>query len=225
VSRGTERDEWDDFFGGAQRVFTRRPLVPVLGNHEYQGTNGPWMYVRLFTLPENGSVFIPPEQAYSFTYGNALVVALDSNQPPEFQSEWLEHILASTHATWKFVAFHHPPYVSRANRDTREIRQVWGEVFDRYHVDLVLSGHDHAYLRTYPMRGETRVAGPAEGTIYLISNSGAKYYEQIQTDYAQVGMTRVSLYQVFTIDGGGKRLTCRAYDMDGVVKDEFVIEK
>jgi 3',5'-cyclic AMP phosphodiesterase CpdA len=33
------------------------------------------------------------------------------------------------------------------------IRQSWLPLFDKYEVDLVLSGHEHDYERTYPVRG------------------------------------------------------------------------
>ncbi len=37
VNRGAERWDWDSFFENSKDVFDRRQLVPVLGNHEYQG--------------------------------------------------------------------------------------------------------------------------------------------------------------------------------------------
>ena len=55
--------------------------------------------------------------------------------------------------------------------------------------------------------------------------SGTKYYEQRQNDYAEVGFTRVSTYQVLDIQLDGNRLVYRARDFDGKVRDEFVIEK
>jgi hypothetical protein len=33
------------------------------------------------------------------------------------------------------------------------IRRTWLPLFDRYEVDLVLSGHEHDYERSYPVRG------------------------------------------------------------------------
>ena len=33
------------------------------------------------------------------------------------------------------------------------IRRAWLPLFDKYEVDLVLSGHEHDYERTYPVRG------------------------------------------------------------------------
>jgi hypothetical protein len=224
VNRGAERDDWDRLFENAKGVYDRRQLVPVLGNHEYQGGE-PNLYLEQFTLLTNGPSTIAPEKAYSFRYSNALFVVLDSNLPADTQAAWLEEQLANTDATWKFVVYHHPAYSSGANRDNREVRTVWGALFDKYHVDLALQGHDHAYLRTYPMKNEQRVASPAEGTIYIVSVSGTKFYEQPPHDYTEVGMTNTATYQVLDIQIDGNRLVYRAYDVDGKLKDEFVIEK
>jgi hypothetical protein len=75
------------------------------------------------------------------------------------------------------------------------------------------------------MRGQQRVATAKDGTIYIISVSGIKYYEQPAHDYTEVGLTKLSTYQVLDIHIDGKRLVYRAHDVDGKVRDEFVIEK
>lgn len=225
VNRGNERDDWDSFFHNAAGVYDRRQLVPAIGNHEDQGELGPWMYLALFDLPDDGPAGIEPERAYAFEYSNALFVILDSNLPAASQTEWLEEQLANTKATWKFVVYHHPAYSSGPRRDNPEVRSLWGALFDKYHVDLALQGHDHAYLRTWPMRDQKRVDSPREGTIYIVSVSGTKYYEQGEFDYTEFGMTNVSTYQVLDIQIEGNKLTYKAYDIDGNVRDEFVIEK
>jgi len=46
------------------------------------------------------------------------------------------------------------------------IRQAWLPLFDKYEVDLVLSGHEHDYERSYPVRGYD--AGP-HGTVETLS--------------------------------------------------------
>lgn len=224
VNRGNQRDDWDSFFHNAQSVFDRRPLVPVIGNHECQGGH-PTMYLRQFALPSNGPADLEPERAYAFEYANALFVILDSNLDPARQTAWLEQQLAATRATWKFVAYHHPAYSSTPGRDNVAVREQWTPLFDRYHVDLVLQGHDHAYLRTHPLKAGQPVASAAEGTVYLVSVSGTKMYEQAARDYTAVGLTQVSTYQVLDIQISGDRLVYRAYDGDGTVRDEFVIEK
>ena len=224
VNRGAERWDWDSFFENSKGVFNRRPIVPVLGNHEYQGVE-PRLYLAQFALPRNGPKTIPPERAYSFEYSNAKFIILDSNLDAAKQTAWLEKELANTKALWKFVSYHHPAYSSGGNRDNLDVRKLWTPIFDKYHVDLALQGHDHAYLRTYPMRDQKRVASAKDGTVYVISVSGTKHYDQAQHDYSEVGLTKVSTYQVLDIQITGNRLVYRAHDVDGQVRDEFVIEK
>jgi hypothetical protein len=144
---------------------------------------------------------------------------------PAEQTAWLENELKNTEATWKFVTYHQPAYSSGANRDNPEVRALWGALFDKYHVDLALQGHDHAYLRTWPMYNQKRVATAAEGTIYIVSTSGTKYYDQGQFDYTEVGFTKTNTYQVLDIKIDGDTLTYKAHGADGKVLDEFVIEK
>ena len=224
VNRGAERWDWDSFFENSKGVFDRRPVVPVLGNHEYQSPE-PRLYLAEFALLRNGPKTIPPERAYSFEYSNAKFIILDSNLDPAKQTAWLEKQLANTKAVWKFVSYHHPAYSSGGNRDNLEVRQLWTPLFDKYHVDLALQGHDHAYLRTYPMRDQKRVATAKDGTVYVIAVSGTKHYDQLPHDYTEVGLTKVSTYQVLDIQITGNRLVYRAHDVDGKVRDEFVIEK
>ena len=224
VNRGAERNDWDSLFHNAKGVYDRRQLVPAIGNHECQGGH-PTLYLNQFTLPRNGPSGIEPERAYSFEYANALFVILDSNLDPLKQTAWLEEKLSGTRATWKFVVYHHPAYSSGGNRDNAELRAAWTPLFDKYHVDLALQGHDHAYLRTYPMKANKRVASPKDGTVYIISVSGTKAYKQEKHDYTEFGMTNVATYQVLDIQISGNRLVYRAYDIDGKLRDELVIEK
>jgi acid phosphatase type 7 len=224
VSRGAERDDWDALFHNAEGIYDRRQLVPVLGNHECQGGQ-PKLYLSFFNLPTNGPAAVAPERAYAFDYGNALFVVLDSNLKPELQTEWLEKQLADTRAKWKFVIYHHPMYSSAPKRDNKAVRESWGPIFDKYHVDLALQGHDHAYLRTFPMKGNRPAGGVKDGTVYIVSVSGTKFYKQDTRDYTEFAMTNIATYQVLDIQISGDRLVYRAYDIDGTLRDELVIEK
>jgi len=228
VDLGSDLDNWTTFLRYGTDVYSQRPVMPCIGNHECMA-KGPQTYLRIFDLPRNGPAELEPERAYSFTYGNALFVILDSNLSAQSQAAWLERQLAASAATWKFVMFHHPAYSSDPTQDHAALRSAWVPIFDRYHVDLVLQGHEHAYLRTYPLRAGRRVARAADGTIYLISVSGSKMYEQAQRPYTEVGFTNTATFS--TIDlvpaatGGGGWLAYRAYDSWGRVRDEFAITK
>ncbi len=224
VNRGAHRDDWDTYFENAEGVLDHRQIVPCPGNHEYHGGDCE-LYLEHFSLPLNGSKNITEEKSYVVEYSNAVFIVLDSNLEPETQTEWLEEQLKNTEKTWKFVVYHHPAYSSGARRDNPEIRKLWGDLFDKYHVDVALQGHDHAYLRTYPMYDQKRVETAADGTIYIVSVSGTKFYDQGDFDYTEFGMTKVSTYQVLDILIHGDKLVYRAYDQEGNVRDDFVIEK
>lgn len=224
VNRGAERDDWDNLFANAAGVYDRRPLVPVIGNHECQGGH-PTLYLQQFALPHNGPPGLEAERCYAFEYSNALFVVLDSNLDPATQTDWLEEQLARSRATWKFVSYHHPAYSSAPNRDNQKLRELWTPLFDKYHVDLALQGHDHAYLRTYPLKASQRVASPKDGTVYIVSVSGTKMYKQDPREYTEFGLTNVSTYQVLDLQISGNRMVYRAYDLDGQLRDELVIEK
>jgi 3',5'-cyclic AMP phosphodiesterase CpdA len=93
---------------------------------------------------------------FSFDYGNAHWTVLDSNPyvdwtDPDIRG-WVERDLADAQAaTWRFVAFHHPPFnSSRAHFGDQRMR-VLAEVFEAGRVDVVWSGHVHNYQRTFPL--------------------------------------------------------------------------
>ena len=230
VDRGNERTNWDHFFLRGAGVFDRVPIMPCVGNHEYLDM-GPRLYRAFFELPHNGPAGIDADLVYQFECGDACVVVLDSTlavwdpRAARRQADWLDKILGRTKASWKFVMFHHPVYPSHPWRDSPAMRENWVPILDKHHVDLVLQGHDHAYQRTYPLRGHRRVDRPGDGTIYVIAVSGDKFVEQAERDYVEVGRSGVSTYQTIEIDSHSNRLTYRARTEDGTIVDELEIEK
>jgi hypothetical protein len=230
VDRGNERTNWDHFFLRATEIFERVPVMPCVGNHEYLD-QGPRLYRSFFSLPKNGPQGVEPGLVYGFEHGGAFFAILDSTlassdaRQARRQAEWLDHALSETLAAWKFVMFHHPVYPSHPERDTPVLREHWVPIFDKHHVAMVLQGHDHAYLRTYPMQGHHPVASPREGTIYVVAVSGDKFYDQRLSDYIEVGFTRTSTYQTIEIDNVTDRLTYRAWTDEGAVVDQLVISR
>lgn len=222
VGTGLHRDDWDHFFEYSSDVFRQRPVAPALGNHDDQDGLGAWMYLSMFGLPENGPKRFEPERSYSFEYANALFVILDVTSSIEKQRRWLEEQLANTSATWKFVVFHFPPYALGYDYD--DIRETWGTVFDRYHVDVVMSGHVHYYLRTHPMNDGKCVESPTDGTVYLITVSvPSRDRKREPPEHVAALFGGGPLYQTFDIDGN--RLVMRAHNLQGEIRDEFAIQK
>ena len=230
VDRGNERSNWDHFFLRAVGVFDAVPFMPAVGNHEYLD-KGPQIYRATFDLPKNGPPGIDPNLVYSFEYAEAFVAVLDSNlaiydaRAAALQAAWLDEALSRTRATWKFVAFHHPIYASHPSRANPQLGQAWGPVFDKHHVDLVLTGHDHAYLRSKPMKGGHTVADPADGTVYVVSVSGEKFYGQEPHEYTEKGLTHLATYQTIDVEVASRRLLYQSFDKQGRRVDTLTIQK
>ena len=98
--------------------------------------------------------------------GDLKFVAADDSLVPDFtggtpnlQTIWLERTLREARhddGVDMIVVFMHQCAMSTSvpgNGSDLGIRQAWLPLFDRYEVDLVLSGHEHDYERTYPVRG------------------------------------------------------------------------
>ena len=165
---------------------------------------------------------------YSFDYGNAHFIALNSNaqdapfQRGDPQTEWLiADLEAHRDATWTFVFFHHPLFRAHATRGVTPQRWVWQPIFDEYGVDLVINGHDHYYMRSHPIgkyQGE-----PGRGVYHLISGGGgAPTYPMAPKAHAAA---RRRVHHITAVDVTGDRLVGRAVDLDGNEFDAFVIDQ
>lgn len=230
VDRGNERGNWDHFFLRGAGVFEGLPLMPCVGNHEYLD-KGPEIFSKSFRLPRNGPGGIPHDLTYAFEYSDSFVAVLDSN-PAVYsgamarrQAEWLDDRLSRTKARWKFVVFHHPIYPSHPSRSQPQLAAAWVPIFDRHEVDLVFQGHDHAYLRTYPMRSDRPVKAGERGTVYVVSVSGQKFVPLADRDYTSRGFADVATYQTVDISPRRRMLLYRALDVEGRELDRFEIHK
>lgn len=222
VSDGLQRDQWDDLFSFSKDIICHKPLMCVPGNHDNRSGLGAKMYQEMFSYPKNGPNGVPSEQTYSFRYKNALFLMIDCTSPYDVQTQWIENQLANTDATWKFVMFHFPPY--NWEEPYYDIQKIWVPVFDKYHVDMVMNGHIHYYMRSKPMKGGKVVGSYNEGTAY-VESVGIPSDERNATDepYAAVRNFKGSLYQYLKIDG--KKLSFTAVNLDNKVIDSFTIQK
>jgi hypothetical protein len=222
VTTGLNRDDWDRFFQHSRGAFARKPLMPVPGNHDRQDGLGAKMYYDLFSLPANGPDDVDKESTYSFQYGNALFLMIDATSDVDAHTPWIEKTLKSSTAKWKFAMFHFPPY--NYEEPYPELQKAWVPLFDQYHVDMVMGGHIHYYMRSKPMRAGNVVASFEEGTVYAISISiPARHDHMTPEPYAVKQYPDGYYYQHMQIDGD--LLTYTTYDEEGVVRDAFTIRK
>jgi predicted phosphodiesterase len=113
------------------------------------------------------------QRYYSFKKGNATFFALDSNYMDSSQVDWLEHELQITTTPWKICFLHHPLYSDgKYHGPDLDLRAHLEPLFEKYGVDVVLSGHDHIYERIKPEHGIY---------YFVLGNSGELRYHDLRT--------------------------------------------
>jgi len=222
VSDGLYRNQWDDLLAYSKDVICRKPLMSVPGNHDNRLGLGARTYREEFSYPKNGPEGVEKEQTYAFTYKNALFLMIDATSPMDVQIPWIEEQLAKTKATWKFAMFHFPPY--NWEEPYFNIQKAWVPLFDKYHVDMVMSGHIHYYMRSKPMKGGKVVPSYKDGTAYVISVGIPTNPHPITDEpYAAVRNTDGHLYQYITVKGN--ELNYQSLNFEGKLIDSFSVKK
>jgi len=220
TDNGSDETEWGEFLDAAYGYFSKIPLMPTLGNHDGS------MYLNFFSLPANGPTDLEKE-FYSFDYGNAHFVVLNSNNNTnEAAKQWLQADLQSSTKTWKFAMFHHPAYPAFEDNKTidESICENWVPILEQYGVDMVFVGHQHQYMRTYPMyQGQIQDDPDSYGIVYVMGNAGTKVYAS-GGDFPYIACEETgSNYQIIDIDGSVLNMTSK--NADGELIENYTIDK
>jgi 3',5'-cyclic AMP phosphodiesterase CpdA len=155
---------------------------------------------------------------YSFDYGGVHWAVLDTNAYADWTDPalraWLERDLASDaarEASWRFVAFHQPPFhSSKAHADEQRSR-VLVDLFERSAVDLVFCGHIHNYQRTYPLKF-VAAAAPGGKAVDAAGHVDGRW--TLDTAYDGVTRTRPDGIIYIVSGAGGARLYSREQHED-----------
>ena len=137
-------------------VLKSLPVATTVGNHDADNANYTWHFnvPNLSTLGSNGIV----GGDYSFRYGDALFMMLNTQDTnvAEHRQFMEETIKANADCKWRIVTLHQDIYGSAEHSNEPEITNLRYElvpIFEENDVDVVLTGHDHAYSRTYLLEG------------------------------------------------------------------------
>ncbi|MBS6396886.1 MAG: metallophosphoesterase [Clostridiales bacterium] len=204
VSLGDQVNDFDDkeqynaFLN--QGVLYSLSLAPLKGNHEIGGPQ----FSEHFSLPNQSSLGTCDDDGdgdYWFTRGNALFMVLNTMD----SSKWGEHsefiasaVEANPDARWRIVFSHFSPYNAYESylENAQNIRPYFLEFTSAYDIDLVMSGHDHSYVRTHFIKEDgsfTEYESPAvnpEGTLYLTLSSSTGSLYRRPTDQAEAAVSR-----------------------------------
>jgi hypothetical protein len=106
------------------------------------------------------------------------------------------------------------------------MRREFGPLFEQYGVDLVLTGHDHNYERTKPMKGSSVAASGTRGVVYLVVGSGGaslRSFPISQPSWTAYRNNTDVGYLDVKVSGG--TLTAQFLNASGSVKDSFSLTK
>jgi hypothetical protein len=224
---GAAEDYDPKFFSPYRDLIRRLDFWPCLGNHDWNKTTPhgqPWR--DAFYTPANNPD--QNENYYSFDFGNAHFVVLNSNgntAPGKAQYTFLDSDLAATTALWKFVVFHHTIYSSGIKHGSDlGIRADLVPLFDGHGVDIVFMGHEHNYERTKPLYAN-QVVPPGQGTVYITTGGGGKDLYPLGSPLSPFTEYAESVHHFTRVVVDGDSLLEQMIGEDGVVRDAVTLVK
>ncbi len=233
-------EDWTSMVHNNFTYLSKMPIMAIAGNHDaiYQAGDNELYEHFNYPVVNGQDTDSGKGQYYSFTYGNAKFIMLNTNassgaRVDEEQLRWLKNELASNTATWTIVGLHQPMYSpgrygSSPDKNSQSLllRAQLGDLFAQYGVDLVLQGHDHVLSRTYPIGengspvaetwkevGGVQYSQDPSGVIYLMNGPASDQY-RIPVDEADASLysykkqSNTRSFATITIEGN--RLTVSA---------------
>ncbi len=186
---------------------------------------------------------------YSFNFHNIHFLAVSSEHPFEPGSKQYEFIQNDLEASfqdssisWKIVFLHKPMYTSAKfdEKDSEELKNTFHELFEKYEVDLILSGHTQYYQRslplsynndnpTYPviMDQNNNEYENNEGIIFVTAGTAGDELHKIAYSLPYYVIQKGQFgFLNFDLTNGGQTLVGTFHDTDDThILDKFVISK
>ncbi|WP_348636603.1 metallophosphoesterase family protein [Mariniflexile litorale] len=226
-------------FKPMEAILRNIPFYPALGNHDWK-TDPDLNFEKEWKLPNN-------EHYYSYDYGNAHFIALDTRNGELFdvenQVKWFENDLIQVQGKhdWIFVYFHHNGRTCTYKKDEKAVIALY-PLFSKYNVDVVLNGHAHTYERLHPYDSNGNVlekhrantdAYPeiSNGFIQITTGAGGKLNKNWQPQIpgecdknVVAAVAHTGHFSLLTVEG--KKLHLQAIStIGGVVLDSFTMNK
>ncbi|KAF2077974.1 hypothetical protein CYY_000698 [Polysphondylium violaceum] len=247
-------DVWDLFGDIIEPVSATRPYMVIPGNWDIKPFAAQ-AFVNRYQMP---LVYPTPEITvehkpdgpietktfynyyYSINYTHTYIIMMSSYDPytqGSKQYKWLESELIKAnqqrHITpWIVVCAHSPMYSSSQGHGGSDMafRQSIEPLFSQYKVNLVLSGHDHGYERSFPvyddkiLRDEKIHYSNQDGTIHVLAGTAGADSDP-WLDQPAWSLLRESTTGYTKVIAGRGSLEVIYQRYNGTIGDRFIIVK
>ena len=219
-------------------------LMITLGHHDVEdGQTKMDQYLNSFGMEK-------PFYSYEYNKVHFVVMSAKSvyykgSEQYNFVMEDLKKATENADVNWIVVSTYGPPYTSPSEHTAfKELRDVYHPIFEKYGVDLVLSGHNHNYQRTYPItynpddgsepivtnKQTTEYDGQKDGIVFAIVGTGGVNFYSFEGQAPFVDTQFADKFGFLNIDiSNGNphtKLTGTFYDNKGdQILDQFTIDK
>lgn len=231
--------QWTGLFEGLKGVSESIPIMFCMGNHDdmgfsdyytkenkYYSEHATYFTNQLrFSYPDNGpdNWKVPN---YSFDYGNTLF-EITGTSGFEYINKWLIDNSEKSTADWKFAVHHFPVCYAGPNLECEDTYPAMRDGMET--CDIVFSGHEHSFARSYPRRRDGLYDRPSEGTIhYNLGSShrnppGTKVVNKTWNAKTYPHEEDLAMYSIVDVDD--LKCTLTAYVEDGRIVDKCIIDK
>ncbi len=231
--------QWTGLFEGLKGICERIPVMFCMGNHDDMGFSSYFTkedkyyseYATYFTnqlwgsYEHNGPIERPIAN-HAFDYGNVHFSIIGTSGYEEM-NDWLIEQAERTDKKWKFAVHHFPICFSGPGIEIDDSYPSLRDGMDKY--DIVFSGHEHSFARSYPRRKEGLFTKPSEGTVhYNLGSShrnppGTRVVPKVWNAKTYCHEEELSMFTIVDIDGD--KCTLTAYVEDVKIVDIATIDK
>lgn len=209
IDTGGNNKIWDIMYKHRESLKTLQ-YVAVPGNHEYY-VNGTGQWDNRFFKAMSPTLLNGPKGAtlgssYYFIYNDVLFLMLDNVKATGYNEQftWMEKVLRETTAKYIVVNYHIPTHEGGTDQDDK-----YNDLFQKYGVDLVLSGHYHTEDYDFIYNNVDINSGNAGVHFFRGGSSGVK------------GGTPVGYAITITTDG---KIFIRRYSTSGNLEKTYELE-
>jgi len=207
VDRAKSASDWAFFNDITAEMRAKAEFFPAIGTHD----NDTAFFFRNFP-------YLAPKRWYSVERGGVHFIVLDCYsklEPGSPQYGWLEANLkaAGNKTGFTAVILHNALYSSGYHLPEPKLVQDLVPLLEKYGVDIVFSGHDHHYERSY-----------RNNIYYIISGGGGAELRgrKRANPYSQVFQ---KLNHFCLISVTGKAMKIDVYDINSKLIDSFKLNK